>query len=93
VNVSIFPTIAQIGLERVEDDDPVFLEQGQCLGTLAVVFVDLWQTMGEFEVTIEQTVVGRQLDEVLARVDLFHLAAERLIHAVVVVCVKKPTRI
>src|SRR5690606_37712844 len=82
VNTRIFPAVADIGFKNEEHDQAFTDKPPKRLRRLVVVLMNLRQSVREFVVTTENSVIKRQFARLLLGEELLHLAKERLPHSV-----------
>jgi len=54
------------------------------------MFMSLWRTVRKIVLDMVDAVAEGKLYQILLRKNLLHLAAEGLVHAIVVICIQKP---
>ena len=89
VDIGIRPAIAWIGLVCIVHNKPAFIENPESLGRFAVVFVSLGDAVRELEHAMVEAVRKGEFNKLFFGKNFFDLAAEGLVHAVIIVGIEK----
>ena len=85
VYVGVVPSIGNVAARVVENDQAVFVKETQCLGWVAVVFVNFWQAVWKVKWRFEEVKRRGQWDEFFVGECAFEFPAKGFVQAVVVV--------
>src|SRR5688572_11368133 len=92
MDLGTFPAITKIALGIIKANQSAIIDQAITFWCFIIVFVDLWQAIGEFKFLMIDRMTERQLYKIQFRKYFFHLQTDELIHPVIITDMQKSSR-